>query len=383
MEAGRTTARKIPVRKAVGHGNGRGRPKTYGRNAGRRARRQFVQFMICGAAFVALVAAKLWTPEHAVTLRRTLGAAMERNMDVQEIFSTVGRTFAGEQDPEHGLRAVWRAVFLPETAPDTPESSESVAQSDAPETSGNVAESETAQGVTESVAQASAEIPATESVTASEDAQTPESVAETETLTPYHWEGTFGNNTAFTSLSEPWPETSVSVAANVAESPSDGNAFDDTHPEGQASVLYGGRKLPENVGMQQVLLNFDYQCPVKGTLTSAFGYRNHPIDGAERFHYGVDIAAETGTEIVCFADGVVTATGESTSFGKYCTVEHGGGFTTLYAHCSKITASSGAAVRMGDKIAEVGATGQATGPHLHFALQREGIYLNPIYYVTD
>ena len=368
MEAGRTTARKIPIRKAVGHGNGRGRPKTYGRNAGRRTRRQFVQFMICGAAFVALVAAKLWTPEHAVTLRRTLGAAMERNMDVQEIFSTVGRTFAGEQDPEHGLRAVWRAVFLPETAPDTPES-------DAVQASENVAESEAAQ--------ASAEIPAPESVTASDAAQTPESVAETETLTPYHWEGTFGNNTAFTSLSEPWPETSVSVAANVAESPSDGNAFDDTHPEGQASVLYGGRKLPENVGMQQVLLNFDYQCPVKGTLTSAFGYRNHPIDGAERFHYGVDIAAETGTEIVCFADGVVTATGESTSFGKYCTVEHGGGFTTLYAHCSKITASSGAAVRMGDKIAEVGATGQATGPHLHFALQREGIYLNPIYYVTD
>ena len=379
MEAGRTTARKIPVRKAVGHGNGRGRPKTYRRNAGRRARRQFVQFMICGAAFVALVAAKLWTPEHAVTLRRTLGAAMERNMDVQEIFSTVGRTFAGEQDAEHGLRAVWRAVFLPESAPDAPESdaAQNVAQSE------SVTESGAAQDVTESVAHASAEIPAPESVTASEDAQMPESVAESESMTPYHWEGTFGNNTAFTSLSEPWPETSVSVAANVAESPSDGNAFEDTHPEGQASVLYGGRKLPENVGMQQVLLNFDYQCPAKGTITSAFGYRNHPIDGAERFHYGVDIAAETGTEIVCFADGVVTATGESTSFGKYCTVEHGGGFTTLYAHCSKITASSGAAVRMGDKIAEVGATGQATGPHLHFALQREGIYLNPIYYVTD
>ena len=136
------------------------------------------------------------------------------------------------------------------------------------------------------------------------------------------------------------------MAGNVAESPSDGNAFDDTHPEGQASVLYGGRKLPENVGMQQVLLNFDYQCPVKGTLTSGFGYRQHPIDGAARFHYGADIAADTGTEIVCFADGVVTATGESSSFGKYCTVEHSGGFTTLYAHCSKVTAVSGAAVRM-------------------------------------
>ncbi|MBQ6985361.1 MAG: M23 family metallopeptidase, partial [Oscillibacter sp.] len=88
------------------------------------------------------------------------------------------------------------------------------------------------------------------------------------------------------------------------------------------------------------------------------------------------------TEIVCFADGVVTATGESSSFGKYCTVEHGGGFTTLYAHCERVTATAGAAVRMGDKLGEVGATGQATGPHLHFALQREGIYLNPVYYLA-
>ena len=79
----------------------------------------------------------------------------------------------------------------------------------------------------------------------------------------------------------------------------------------------------------------------------------------------------------------MTAIGDSVSFGKYCTVEHLSGFTTLYAHCSKITTTAGSAVRMGDKLAEVGSTGQSAGPHLHFALQREGVYLNPIYYVTE
>ena len=303
--------------------------RKYAKRARKRRRRQFWQFMICGAAFVSLVAAKVYGPEHAATLRRALSGAMDRNMDLQEVFSTVGRTFAGENDPARGLREVWQAVLLP------PDGAETL--------------SETVP-----------EVP--------------------ETLTPHEWSDSFGNSTAFASLSEPWPETSG--AAVIPDPPSDGSAFDNTHPAGQASVLYTGQNLPENVGLEQVLLNFDYQCPVQGTLTSGFGYRKHPIDGAERFHYGVDIAAETGTPILCFADGVVTATGESTSFGKYCTVEHSGGFTTLYAHCSRITAASGAAVRMGDKLAEVGATGQATGPHLHFALQREGIYLNPVYYLA-
>ena len=107
----------------------------------------------------------------------------------------------------------------------------------------------------------------------------------------------------------------------------------------------------------------------------------YPAEGEERFHYGVDLAANEGTEILCFADGTVTVVGESSSYGKYCMVEHAGGYSTLYAHCSRITVSSGAAVKEGQKIAEVGETGVATGPHLHFELQKNGTYLNPIYYV--
>lgn len=146
-------------------------------------------------------------------------------------------------------------------------------------------------------------------------------------------------------------------------------------------VLYSDEDLPENVSMRQVILGFDHETPVKGALSSNFGYREHPTEGEERFHYGVDLAADTGTAITCFADGTVTAVGESSSYGKYCTVTHTNGCTTLYAHCSRIAVSSGAAVREGEKLGEVGATGMATGPHLHFELQKDGVYLNPIYYV--
>lgn len=134
--------------------------------------------------------------------------------------------------------------------------------------------------------------------------------------------------------------------------------------------------------MEQALLDFAYCTPVSGTLSSGFGYREHPLEGGERFHYGVDLAAASGTSICAFADGTVTAVGESTSYGKYCVLSHPGGYSTLYAHCSRVTAASGAAVAMGEKIAEVGQTGFATGPHLHFELQHDGVYLNPIYYVS-
>jgi len=149
-----------------------------------------------------------------------------------------------------------------------------------------------------------------------------------------------------------------------------------------AYVLYSEENLPQNVSMEQTILGFDYCVPVNGTLSSDFGYRDHPMQGEERFHYGVDLAADTGTEIRCFADGTVTAVGESSSYGKYCMVAHESGYTTLYAHCHRITVSSGTKVQEGQKIAEVGETGITTGPHLHFELQHDGTYLNPIYYVT-
>ena len=152
--------------------------------------------------------------------------------------------------------------------------------------------------------------------------------------------------------------------------------------EDLAFVLYSDQNLPENVSMEQAILGFPYCAPVAGTVSSGFGYREHPTEGEERFHYGLDLAADTGTAIACFADGTVNAVGESSSYGKYLIVSHQGGYDTLYAHCSRIEVSSGTEVEQGQTIARVGDTGMATGPHLHFELHRGGVYLNPVYYVA-
>lgn len=140
--------------------------------------------------------------------------------------------------------------------------------------------------------------------------------------------------------------------------------------------------LPDDVELLQQVLNFDYAPPVTGQITSLFGCRSDPIEGDGRFHYGLDIAGEEGTVISAFADGTVTAVADSSDLGRYVTIAHPGGFETLYAHCSRITASSGQRVAKGDPIAEMGSTGRATGTHLHFELHRDALFLNPIYYVA-
>ena len=148
------------------------------------------------------------------------------------------------------------------------------------------------------------------------------------------------------------------------------------------AVVYDSENTPQQATMLQQVLGFDYTNPVAGTLTSSFGYRDHPVEANEKFHYGIDIAAQTGEVIHAFAEGKVTAIGESSDLGKYLELQHDNGYTTLYAHCSKVTASSGQKVKRGDPIAEVGETGEATGSHLHFALYQDTLYINPIYYVT-
>ena len=140
--------------------------------------------------------------------------------------------------------------------------------------------------------------------------------------------------------------------------------------------------LPDNVDMLQQVLDFDYAPPVTGPITSLFGCRSDPLEGDGRFHYGLDIAGEEGTVISAFAAGTVTAVADSSDLGRYVTIVHPGGYETLYAHWSRITASSGQQVSPGDPIAEMGSTGRATGTHLHFELHRGAVFLNPIYYVS-
>lgn len=138
--------------------------------------------------------------------------------------------------------------------------------------------------------------------------------------------------------------------------------------------------VPANVSYDYKSLPFDYENPVEGSKSSGFGYRLHPIQNEIKYHYGTDLAANTGEEIHAFADGKIFAIGENDSFGKYVIIDHADGYRTLYAHCSKQCVSCGS-VNKGDVIALVGETGAATGPHLHFELMHNGVYLNPEFYI--
>ena len=148
------------------------------------------------------------------------------------------------------------------------------------------------------------------------------------------------------------------------------------------SGVYTPESLPEQTALDQRVLGFAYVSPLQGTLTSGFGYRLHPISGEDGFHYGVDLDGREGDVIHAFADGTVGVVGQSSGLGNYVTVDHPGGFSTLYAHCRCVTASAGQTVHRGDLLAEVGQTGAATGAHLHFELHSGQEYINPIYYVA-
>lgn len=153
--------------------------------------------------------------------------------------------------------------------------------------------------------------------------------------------------------------------------------------DAEVSALLSERELPEYAVAEQRILGFSYTPPLSGTETSGFGWREHPTSGKEAFHYGVDLAADEGTEICCFADGTVGVIGDSAELGRYLTVNHTDGFSTLYAHCSTVTVTSGAEVKKGETIARVGKTGNATGAHLHFEVHDGEEYLNPIYYLAS
>jgi murein DD-endopeptidase MepM/ murein hydrolase activator NlpD len=145
---------------------------------------------------------------------------------------------------------------------------------------------------------------------------------------------------------------------------------------------YTGPELPEGYSMDYYDLGLsETVTPVLGTLTSSYGYRDHPISGEYLFHAGVDLAAQTGTPVRAFAAGTVEYVGESEAYGLYIQLDHGNGVKTFYCHCSALYATKGEQVALGQTIAAVGQTGNATGPHLHLEVKRDDVHLNPIYYV--
>jgi len=112
--------------------------------------------------------------------------------------------------------------------------------------------------------------------------------------------------------------------------------------------------------------------------TSGFGMREHPIFHTQRAHMGVDYAAPTGTPVISVADGVVVESGFSGGFGNMVVVQHNARQSTVYAHLSKIAVRKGQTIKQGDNLGAVGATGWATGPHLHFEFRINGRHVDPL-----
>ena len=244
--------------------------------------RGYIQAVICGILFVALIALKLVMPGNLGTVRETLAQWLVRDADFVSAFSAVGRAVSGEGGIADSLSDAYVAVF---------------GANEAKEVSGDL------------------------------------------------------------------------IGVEI--------------PGGEAAALLAQRELPEFAVREQHILGFDYVSPLAGETTSPFGWREHPTTGKETFHYGVDLAASEGTDIACFADGTVGVVGDNVELGKYVTVNHENGFSTLYAHCSAVKVKPGTEVKKGETVACVGSTGNATGAHLHFEIHDGEEYLNPGYYLVS
>ncbi len=122
--------------------------------------------------------------------------------------------------------------------------------------------------------------------------------------------------------------------------------------------------------------------PVRGFISSGFGWRINPISGGKEFHEGVDIATQSGNPIVAPSNGIVSFAGRNDGYGLAVIIDHGYGITTLYGHMSKIEVKVGEIVKRGQVIGLVGDTGFSTGPHLHYQVMINGIPVNPMRYLV-
>jgi murein DD-endopeptidase MepM/ murein hydrolase activator NlpD len=146
--------------------------------------------------------------------------------------------------------------------------------------------------------------------------------------------------------------------------------------EERRAALLAGKPIPPSLAGPGTV-----SWPVSGTITSPFGMRFDPVQHRYQLHAGIDIAAPQGTTISAAADGRVIFAGWYGGYGNAIVIDHGGGTSTLYGHCSQIFVSVGQDVQRGQAIGAVGMTGDATGPHVHFEVRRDGKPVDPLGYL--
>ena len=128
---------------------------------------------------------------------------------------------------------------------------------------------------------------------------------------------------------------------------------------------------------KDIHLSTPFGWPAAGTLSSPYGYRNHPVHEEKKFHTGVDISVPSGSEVKATADGIVSFAGWTVNSGIVVVAEHGHGFSTAYAHNGKALVRVGQRIARGEVIALSGSTGVSTGPHVHYEIWRNGRPADP------
>ena len=164
----------------------------------------------------------------------------------------------------------------------------------------------------------------------------------------------------------------------VADQKDEEEKQDDTQKDNQEEKKK--EKTAMELDAEKVLKICKFQKPLSGTITSEFGAREATIKGMTTDHKGIDIAANSGTNIKAAMEGKVSVAEENSEYGKFIKIINGD-VMTVYAHCKTLKVKVGDKIKLGQTIATVGSTGNSTGPHLHFEIRLENRYINPRYVI--
>lgn len=156
---------------------------------------------------------------------------------------------------------------------------------------------------------------------------------------------------------------------------------------GRVLFLPGAAHLPSDDPRWKTLTGLvprrGFRKPTGGRFADGFGPRRHPLTGRESFHTGLDLAPGSGARVFAAEAGRVVFAGIRAGYGRLVVLDHGGGLTSWYAHLSEIAVEAGKVVDRGDLLGKVGASGRATGPHLHFEVRQDGKPRNPLLYLQN
>lgn len=181
-------------------------------------------------------------------------------------------------------------------------------------------------------------------------------------------------------------QASLIKNANKYSNPLVGAAFSPLELDKELDPKY--QKLADNLELWHGLARLSTILPIgapveKVRITSNYGTRNDPFTGKPKRHRGIDFAGKIGTELMAVAPGRVVSAGERVGYGTTVEIDHGLGFSTLYAHLSQITVSRGDWVRPGTVVGLGGSSGRSTGPHLHYEIRYKGAPFDPTKFVKE